>query len=95
MLAVTAAEGQFTERLLRAPACTPIEITFSNAGALIRVWHNIAIPLGDDQWLFQGERALTTDPLVYEIPPLPPGSYTFLSETRPSLNGILEVTDEP
>jgi len=91
----TAAEGQFSERLLRAPACTPIEITFTNYGAVIGVHHNIAISLGEGQWLFRGTRALTTDPITYKIPPLPPGNCRFLSEPRTSLNGILEVTDQP
>jgi hypothetical protein len=90
-----AEEGQFSERLLQSPACTPIEITFTNYGALRGVRHNIAIPLGADQWLFRGERALTTDPVVYRIPPLPPGSYKFVSEARAGVNGMLEVSDQP
>lgn len=90
-----AAEGQFTERLLRAPACTPIEITFKNWGAVDGRHHNIAIPLGNGQWLFRGEQALTTEPVTYKIPPLPTGSYTFLSEARTSMNGILEVSAQP
>ncbi len=89
-----AEEGQFTERRLRAPACTPIEITFTNLGAFHGVRHNIAIPVGGDQWLFRGDPARTTEPVVYTIPPLPPGDYKFKSEARPSLNGILEVFGE-
>lgn len=91
---VQAAEGMYDPATLRAPACTPIEITFTNAGALRNIRHNIAIPLGVDQWLFRGERALTTEPIDYAIPPLPSGEYTFRSEAG-LLNGTLEVLEEP
>jgi hypothetical protein len=89
------ADLAFREPLLRAPACTPIEITFTNYGAAEGVHHNLAITVGDGQWLFRGERVLTTEPVTYKIPPLPPGNYRFLSERRTSMNGILEVSAQP
>ena len=51
--------------VIRAPACTPIKITFTNVGAQFGFFNNVAIPYGTSEWIFQGDKATNGDPVTY------------------------------
>ena len=99
-LTVTAPAGAantgFAETSLTAPADTPFTIAFTNQDAGIP--HNVQIFEGDDTsaapvWA-PADNAMITgeDSVVYEVPALPAGSYTFNCLSHPTtMVGTLTV----
>jgi hypothetical protein len=78
----------FTEELLIVPADTPLELTFDNRQA--GVPHDVAIKQGEE-FLFDGEEIIGPETIVYEVPAIPAGEYTFVCTIHPPMTGTLTV----
>jgi len=78
----------FTEELLVVPADTPLELTFDNRQA--GVPHDVAIKQGEE-FLFDGEEIIGPETIVYEVPAIPAGEYTFVCTIHPPMTGTLTV----
>ena len=90
-LAVSALNLTFSPAELQAPADTPFQIEFDNQDPSIP--HNVAIheggPTGPELW--QGEIFPGPAKKVYDVPPLPAGTYGFICTVHPSMTGTLTV----
>jgi plastocyanin len=86
---LTAENVAYTETSITAAAGQPFTIGFVNKDA--GVPHNVAIKDASGKELFQG--AIITGPAatVYDIPPLPAGTYTFVCSVHPNMTGTLTI----
>ena len=76
----------FTTDKLVVPADTPLQLTFDNQQA--GVPHNVHIRQGEAP-LFEGEDVTGPASVVYDVPALPAGEYTFLCSIHPPMTGTL------
>jgi plastocyanin len=81
----------FDTDTLTFPADTPSQLTFQNDDA--GVLHNVSIYTDESlsEALFTGEVITGPASVVYDIPPLPQGSYYFHCDVHPNMNGTVEV----
>src|SRR3954451_4341423 len=91
---VVAAKGvKFDTANLVVPAGRPFELTFNNNDA--GVPHNVQIDSSDkSQTLFNGDVVTGVTSATYNVPALPPGTYYFLCEVHPSMNGTVTAAPE-
>ncbi|MGH2474495.1 MAG: cupredoxin domain-containing protein, partial [Candidatus Limnocylindrales bacterium] len=77
----------FLETTITAPADAPFTLAFVNEDPSIQ--HNIAIHEGSATGpeLFKGEIFAGVATKVYEVPPIPAGSYTFICTVHPNMTG--------
>jgi plastocyanin len=68
------------------PAGEPLQITFQNRQA--GVPHDVDVRQGDAV-TFDGEVITGADEIVYEVPPLEAGEYTFFCSIHPPMTGTL------
>jgi len=76
----------FTKDLLVVPADTAFELTFENLQD--GVPHDVAILLGEEA-LFDGEEITGPETVVYQVPAIPAGEYTFVCTIHPPMTGTL------
>jgi plastocyanin len=86
---VTAEGIKFLETSISAPADTKFTIAFDNRDS--GTPHDIVIKDASGATSFQG--AVVTGPktVIYDVPALSPGSYTFVCSIHPSMTGTLTV----
>jgi plastocyanin len=85
-----AAKGiQFVQQAVTAPAAKPFTIAFDNEDD--GVPHDIAIRKGSasGEESFKGEIVAGPKVIVYDVPALPAGSYTFVCTVHPNMTGTL------
>ena len=90
-LVVSSQDIKFDPECLAAPADRPFSIVFANKENLP---HDIDVVKADDssQKLFDGEIFSGRKTVTYQVPPLPPGRYTFeCSVHRAQMHGTLRV----
>jgi len=84
---ITAEGVSFLESSFVAPADTPFTIAFINNDAGVQ--HNVALhegsPTGSEAW--RGEIFAGVETRVYEVPPLPAGTYGFICSVHPQMTG--------
>lgn len=89
---ISAASLAFDTSTLSFPADTPVKLTFDNqdAGQL----HNVAIYQDEayTQPLFQGELVTGPTTVIYDVPPLPAGTYSFRCDAHVTMAGTVSVT---
>ena len=91
VLDISADQIAFDTNELSAPADEPFQIHFVNREG---VPHNVSIFDPNGEKVFEGEGITGPDTEVaYEIPPLPPGEYTFICDYHPvpDMTGTLTV----
>ena len=86
---ITANNTQFDIDEFEVPADTPFCIAFTNQEA---VGHNVSI-LDGSEHLFEGEFLTEPSSIIYEVPGLPAGEYTFVCDAHvQAMNGTVTVT---
>jgi plastocyanin len=88
-ITVTAENIAFLETSISASADEPFTIALDNKDA--GVPHNIAVHDSSGKELFKGEIITGPAATVYDIPPLPAGTYTFVCSVHPNMTGTLTV----
>jgi len=85
---------KFDTSTLVVPAGRPFDLVFNNNDA--GVPHNVAIAdssaLGTI--LFAGDKVTGVTSVTYHVPALQPGSYYFLCQVHPNMNGTVQVVPE-
>jgi plastocyanin len=86
---VTAQGIAFLETSITAPANKPFTIAFDNrdGGTL----HNIVINDGAGTTRFDGDLITGPKAVIYDVPALTPGTYTFVCKVHPAMTGTLTV----
>jgi plastocyanin len=89
-LSISARNIAFSTDTLSAPAGRPFQIVFDNQESAP---HNVAIyrDLAARDSVFVGEVFPGPRVVVYEVPALEPGTYQFICDVHPSMEGILTV----
>jgi plastocyanin len=88
---ITAQGIQFVTKTVTAPAGKPFTIAFDNEDA--GVPHDVAIRKGSatGDEAFKGEIVTGPKVVVYDVPALEAGSYTFVCTVHPNMTGTLTV----
>ena len=87
---ITAANTQFDIDEFEVPADTPFCIAFENQDA---DRHNVSI-LDGGEHLFEGEFLTEPSSIIYEVPALPAGEYTFVCDAHvQAMSGTVTVTE--
>jgi cytochrome c oxidase subunit 2 len=87
---ITANNTQFDIDEFEVPADTPFCIAFENQEA---VGHNVSILNGSEK-LFEGEFLNEPSSIIYQVPALPAGEYTFVCDAHvQAMNGTVIVTE--
>jgi cytochrome c oxidase subunit 2 len=87
---ITANNTQFDTDEFEVPADTAFCIAFENQEA---VPHNVSILDGSER-LFEGEFVNEPGSVIYEVPPLPAGEFTFVCDAHvQAMNGTVTVTE--
>jgi len=82
------AEGiAYDTSTLTVPAGKPFTLAFDNRDAGIP--HNVAIHDGSGTELFKGEIITGPKVIVYQVPALPAGTYTFVCSVHPNMTGTV------
>lgn len=82
------AEGvAFTTTAVTVTADQPFQIDFKNQDPAIL--HNVEIKDAGGTSLFKGEIITGVAEMVYDVPALPAGAYTFLCTVHPNMTGTL------
>ncbi len=79
----------YDQTSLTAPAGTAFTLAFDNRDA--GVPHNVAIKDSSGKELFKGQIITGPDVVVYDVPALPAGQYTFVCSVHPNMTGTLTV----
>jgi cytochrome c oxidase subunit 2 len=90
-LELSADQVAFDVKELSAPADTGFQIHLVNREALV---HNVSIIDANGEHVFTGDDITGPDAeITYQIPPLPPGEYTFICDFHPvaDMTGTLTV----
>ncbi len=84
----------FDTTTLIVPAGRPFELVFDNKQA--GVPHNVRIDDSPAQTtiIFNGERITGPDTITYDVPAITAGTYYFLCEVHPNMNGTLVAQQE-
>ena len=85
---ITAANIDFTTKEVTAPADAPFTIAFDNQDT---VPHDVVIKDGGGGTVFQGEIVTGPKAIVYDVPALPAGGYTFVCSIHPNMTGSLSA----
>ena len=80
---LTASGVKFVESSIEAPADTPFTIVLDNTDA--GTAHDVDLHDGSGAVVFDGEPILGVKAVVYDVDPLPAGSYTFVCSLHPTL----------
>jgi plastocyanin len=81
---VHAKDIAFVDTAFTAPADKPFKLAFVNEDATL---HNIEIKDGSGASVFQGEIFMGPGTQVYDVPPLPAGSYPFVCSVHSNMTG--------
>ncbi len=82
------AEGiAYDASTLTVPAGKPFTLAFDNRDSGIP--HNVAIHDGSGAELFKGEIITGPKVIVYQVPALPAGTYTFVCSVHPNMTGTV------
>jgi plastocyanin len=84
-VSIVARDMRFVEPLVSVPAGIPFTAEFDN---LDDVPHNVAISDGAGASMFKGE-IVTAAKVVYSLPALAAGTYTFVCEVHPDMQGTI------
>lgn len=84
---VTAENIAFTETSLTIPAGKPFTLAFDNRDA--GTTHNVAIHDASGAELFKGEIITGPKVVVYNVPAIPAGTYTFVCSVHPNMTGTV------
>jgi plastocyanin len=84
---VTAQGIAYLEKEITVPADQPFTIAFDNRDA--GVPHDIVIKDAAGATLFQGARTDGPVVVVYDVPALPAGQYTFVCSFHPNMTGTV------
>jgi plastocyanin len=85
---ITAANIDFTTKQVTAPADAPFTIAFDNQDT---VPHDVVIKDGGGGTVFQGEIVTGPRAIVYDVPALTAGAYTFVCSIHPTMTGSLSA----
>jgi hypothetical protein len=86
---VHAKDVAFVQQSFNAPADQPFQLTFVNEDDGIP--HNIEIKDETGLSVFQGEQFPGVETMVYDVPPLGAGSYSFICTVHPTMTGSATV----
>ncbi len=86
----TAQNTAFVVGALTAPAEAPFTIAFDNKDQ--GQPHNIAISDASNTEVFNGKIITGPEVIVYDVPPLPAGNYTFVCSVHPNMTGTLAAS---
>jgi plastocyanin len=89
---ITAAGLAFNTTTLSLPADTPVALTMDNQDPGTQ--HNVAI-YRDEAYtdaLFTGDLVTGPTTVTYDVPPMPPGSYSFRCDVHVAMAGTVSVT---
>jgi plastocyanin len=85
---LTAMNIQYVETTLTAPADTAFTIAFDNQDT---VPHDVVIKDAGGGTVFAGEIVTGPTVVVYDVPAIPAGSYTYVCSIHPNMTGTLTV----
>jgi plastocyanin len=85
---ITAANIAFTTTAVTAPADAPFTIAFDNQDT---VPHDVVIKDDSGGTVFQGEIVTGPKAVVYDVPALTAGGYTFVCSIHPNMTGSLSA----
>ena len=85
---IIAANIDFTTKDVTAPADAPFTIAFDNQDT---VPHDVVIKDDSGGTVFQGEIVTGPKAIVYDVPALPAGGYTFVCSIHPNMTGSLSA----
>jgi plastocyanin len=85
---ITAVNIDFTTKEVAAPADAPFTIAFDNQDT---VPHDVVIKDESGGTVFQGEIVTGPTTVVYDVPALPAGGYTFVCSIHPNMTGSLSA----
>ena len=85
---ITAANIAFTTTSVTAPADAPFTIAFDNQDT---VPHDVVIKDDSGGTVFQGEIVTGPKAVVYDVPALTAGGYTFVCSIHPNMTGSLSA----
>ncbi len=84
-VSIVAKDMRFVEPLVSVPAGIPFAAEFDN---LDDVPHNVAISDGAGSSMFKGA-IVAAAKVVYSVPALAAGTYTFICEVHPDMQGTI------
>jgi plastocyanin len=85
---ITAANIDFVTKEVTAPADAPFTIAFDNQDT---VPHDVVIKDDSGGTVFQGEIVTGPKVVVYDVPAIPAGGYTFVCSVHPNMTGSLSA----
>ena len=85
---IIAANIDFTTKQVTAPADAPFTIAFDNQDT---VPHDVVIKDDSGGTVFQGEIVTGPKAIVYDVPALTAGGYTFVCSIHPNMTGSLSA----
>jgi hypothetical protein len=86
---VHAKDVAFVQTSFSAPADQPFQLTFVNEDE--GILHNIEIKDETGLSVFQGEQFPGVETMVYDVPPLGAGSYSFICSVHPTMTGSATI----
>ncbi len=82
---VHAKDVAFLESSITAPADKPFTLAFDNGDPGVQ--HNVELKDGGGASVFKGAIFPGVETRVYDVPPIPAGSYTFVCTVHPNMTG--------
>jgi plastocyanin len=83
---ITAVNIEYATKAITVPAAKPFTIAFDNQDT---VPHDVVIKDAGGTALFTGELVTGPKVVVYDVPALPAGSYTFVCTVHPNMTGTV------